>query len=61
MKEAVLKQHPNAYATYGIQLFTNKRLWRIEDGSGKVLANKANSESDAWKSANKLITSHPKK
>lgn len=55
VKAAVLKAHPLAYATYGIQMFTNKELWRIEDGNGKALIDMQGNEERAWANCAKLL------
>ena len=55
MEQAVIENYPNAYATYGIELFTNKKLWRVEDGFGKQLSSNEKSELVAWRKAYKNI------
>lgn len=47
----VKKVYPKAYVTYGLELFSNKRLWRIENGEGKVLVDRLKSEGNTWKGA----------
>ena len=56
--EAEVKRvYPNAYVTYGLELFSNKRLWRIEDGAGRSLTQRANSENSAWSATyNNLVS-----
>lgn len=57
-KEKVLEKYPNAYATYGFALFSKKKEWRIEDGTGKQLASRAGSENAAWGFASNYITAN---
>jgi len=59
-KEKVKEQFPDAYATWGVKLFSSARQWRIEKGDGTTIASRCRSEKAAWSQAVKNIESKNK-
>ncbi len=59
-KNVVIKKYPNAYCTFGIQMFSNKKVFRIEDGNGNILASNSKTEVSAWTKAAKVLSNKTK-
>ena len=53
-QQKVTDLYQRAYSTFGIEMFSNKKVWRIQSGEGKFLG-KGNTETMAWKNACKNL------